>query len=60
MDDSLSYYWCLIIYRWLYCLLDMVDDHIETCEGYEYTTYMDLDSLSLMRQFISSSEHLQR
>ena len=49
MDDSLSYYWCLIIYRWLYCLLDMVDDQIEICEGYEYTPYMDLDSLSLMR-----------
>ena len=36
MDDSLSYYWCLIIYRWLYCLLGIVDDQVETCEGYEY------------------------
>ena len=37
MDDSLSYYWCLIIYKGLYCLLDVVDDQIETYEGYEYT-----------------------
>ena len=22
----LSYYWCLIIHRWLYCLLDVIDD----------------------------------
>ena len=33
----LSYYWCLIIHRWLYCLLDMIDDQIEIYEGYEYT-----------------------
>ena len=46
---SLSYYWCLIIHRWLYCLLDMIDDQIETYEGYEYTPYMDWDSLSPMR-----------
>ena len=58
MDDSLSYYWCLIIYRWLYCLLDMVDDQIEICEGYEYTPKMDLDSLSLMRQLVISFGHL--
>ena len=56
---SQSHYWCLIIHRWLYCLLDMIDDQIETYEGYEYTPLMDWDSLSPMRQFISSSGHLQ-
>ena len=35
MDNSLSYYWCLIIHRWFYCLLEMNDDQIETYEGYE-------------------------
>ena len=33
----LSYYWCLIIHRWFYGLVDMIDDQIETYEGYEYT-----------------------
>ena len=33
----LSYYWCLIIHRWLYCLLVMIDDQTENYEGYEYT-----------------------
>ena len=55
----LSYYWCLIIQRWLYCLLVMIDDQIETYEGYEYTPLMDWNSLSPMRQFISNSRHLQ-
>ena len=45
----LSYYWCLIIHRWLYYLLGMVDDQIETYEGYEHTPLMDWDTLSPMR-----------
>ena len=48
-EYSLSYYGYLISYRWLYCLFDVIDGQIETYEGYEYTPYMDLDSLSPMR-----------
>ena len=46
-----SYYGYLISYKWLYCLFDVIDGQIETYEGYEYTPYMDLDSLSPMRVY---------
>ena len=37
MDVSLSYIiGYLVIYRLLFCLLDIVDDQAETWKGYEY------------------------
>ena len=40
-------------------ILDIYFDHAETHMVYEYTSWMDLDLLSPMRQFVFSSGHLQ-
>ena len=36
MDASMIYIGYPIIFRLLFCLLDIVDDHVETWKGYEY------------------------
>ena len=62
MDVSLGYIiWSFTDYYFVYLgILDIVDDHAETYRVYEYAPWMDLDTLSPMRQLTFSSGQLQR
>ena len=62
MDVSLGYIiWSFTGYYFVYLdILDIVDDHTETHRVCEYAPYLDLDSLSSMRQIVFSSGQLQR
>ena len=62
MDVCLGYIiWSFTDYYFVYLgILDIVDDHADTYRVYEYTPYMDWDSLSLVRQPVFSFGHMQR